>query len=351
LFSLTSGDSNTAVGLHALYFTTTGDQNTAVGVRALENNTIGFGNTAIGDVALFANTVGSDNTALGTGALESNVSGGDNTAAGRFALFNNTTGLFNVAVGSLTMLDNTKGSQNTALGNNALLINTTGDENTAIGNSALHDTSGKGNIGLGVEAGSKLTDGDNNIAIGNPGVAGESGTVRIGTPDVHTSAYIAGVAMTPLTTGSAVAVGITPDGQLGVRASSSRYKEKVKPMAKSSEVILSLKPVTFRYKKELDPEAIPQFGLVAEDVARVNPDLVARDEEGKPYTVRYEAVNAMLLNEFLKEHRKVEQEAEINQRQEATIARLEAALKEQATQIQKVSDRIGAQAPRVVADN
>jgi hypothetical protein len=213
------------------------------------------------------------------------------------------------------------------VGVDALADNDTGSLNTAVGPFALLSAKGDGNIALGSDAGRDLTDGDNNIAIGNRGVAGESGTIRIGTSDVHTSAYIAGVAMTPLTTGNAVALGITPDGQLGVRASSARYKEKIQPMAKSSEAILSLKPVTFRYKKELDPKAIPQFGLVAEDVAKVDPDLVARDDQGKPYTVRYEAVNAMLLNEFLKEHKKVEE-------QSSEIKELRSALQQQESQTQ-----------------
>ena len=162
---------------------------------------------------------------------------------------------------------------------------------------------------MGVVAGFNLTTGDNNIDIGNGGVAGEAGIIRIGTAGTQTATFIAGIREAPLAHGAAVAVGITADGQLGVRASSARFKEAIKPMDKASEAIFSLQPVTFRYKKELDPQALPQFGLVAEQVAKVNPDLVARDAEGKPFTVRYEEVNAMLLNEFLKEHRKVKSRA------------------------------------------
>ena len=199
----------------------------------------------------------------------------------------------------------------------------------------------------------------------------ESNTIRIGTTGTQTATFIAGIRETPIAKGVALAVGITADGQLGVRASSARFKEAIKPMDKASEAIFSLQPVTFRYKKALDPQALPQFGLVAEQVAKVDPDLVARDEQGKPFSVRYEEVNAMLLNEFLKEHRKVEEQTAINQRQEAAIARQEqdfhaaiaqqekeiqaltAALKAQAAQIQKVSDQLRAQAsaPRVVANN
>jgi hypothetical protein len=163
--------------------------------------------------------------------------------------------------------------------------------------------------------------GDNNIDIGNQGGADDSGVIRIGTEGTHTTTYIAGIREAPLAHGEAVAVGITADGQLGVRASSARFKEAIRPMNKASEAIFSLQPVTFRYKKAFDPQALPQFGLVAEQVAKVNPDLVARDAEGKPFTVRYDEVNAMLLNEFLKEHRKVEEQA-------AEIADLKAALQQ-----------------------
>ena len=164
---------------------------------------------------------------------------------------------------------------------------------------------------MGFRAGSDLTTGNNNIDIGNAGQAGESSTIRIGRVEDHAATFIAGISGVTVAIG--VAVIVDADGQLGTAPSSARFKEEIKPMDKASEAILALKPVTFRYKHELDPEGIPQFGLVAEQVEKVNPDLVARDEQGKPYTVRYEAVNAMLLNEFLKEHRKV-------QELEATIA-------------------------------
>src|SRR4029077_6895823 len=213
---------------------------------------------------------------------------------------------------------------------------------------------------VGSFAGSSLTTGSNNIDIGNAGVADESGIIRIGVAGTQTAAYISGIRETPLAHGVAVAVGVTADGQLGVRASSAQLKEAIKPMDKASEAIFSLQPVTFRYKKELDPKATPQFGLVAEQVAKVDPDLVARDAEGKPFTVRYDEVNAMLLNEFLKEHRKVEEQDGKRRTLEATVAQqqkniaaLTAALKSQAAQIQKVSDQLGARAPapRVVAND
>ncbi len=196
-----------------------------------------------------------------------------------------------------------------------------------------------------------LSTGGNNIDIGNTGVAGESNKIRIGSKGTHKATSIAGIS--GVTVANGVGVIINTQGQLGTVVCSERFKDRIKAMDKSSESIFSLKPVTFRYKHELDPDGIPQFGLVAEQVEKVNPDLVARDEQGKAYTVRYEAVNAMLLNEFLKEYRKVEKQAAINQRQEATIGRLEAALKAQAAQIQQVSDQVKAQAaaPRVVAND
>jgi trimeric autotransporter adhesin len=208
---------------------------------------------------------------------------------------------------------------------------------------------------LGYNAGANLTTGDNNIDIGNDGVAGEANTIRIGTKGTQKATFIAGIR--GATVGGGATVVVNPAGKLGVAPSSARFKEEIKPMDKASEAILGLKPVTFHYKKELDPEAIPQFGLVAEDVAKVNPDLVVRDADGKVYTVRYDAVNAMLLNEFLKAHRKVEeQEATITQLK-ATVAKQEATAANQQKQIealtaglQKVSAQIEVTkpAPQVV---
>jgi trimeric autotransporter adhesin len=379
LFSLTSGNSNTAIGFDALYSNTTGGSNTANGAFALYFNTTGFGNTANGGIALYHNTTGGGNTANGDAALYSNTTGNDNTAAGFDALFNNTTGFENAANGENALYSNTNGSDNTAAGFQALYFNTTGDnntangayalyfnmtgfENTANGESALssnttgnsntatgfqalyNNTTGNNNIALGFQAGLNRTTGSNNIDIGNKGAAGKSNIIRIGTNGTQKNAYIAGIS--GVTVAGGVGVIIDSDGHLGTVVSSKRFKEAIKPMDKASEAILALKPVTFRYKHELDPDGIPQFGLVAEQVEKVNPDLVARDASGKVYTVRYEAVNAMLLNEFLKEHRKV-------QELEATVAKLQSAFKEQAAQIQKVSDQLEADraTQQLVANN
>jgi Chaperone of endosialidase len=295
---------NTFQGDDALVNNTTGFQNTAIGAFALTSNTTGSWNTATGVGALGLNTTGSVNTATGQGALESNTQGDNNTATGNLALQQNTTGSHNTAIGREALVANTTGNNNTAVG--AFIGNTTGNNNTAVGRNALNiNTSGSNNIAIGRNAGIELTTGDNNIEIGNRGVAGEASTIRIGRRGLQTATFIAGISGATVPGG--VGVIVDSSGHLGTTTSSARYKEAIKPMDKASEAILALKPVTFRYKHEVNPDRIPQFGLVAEQVEKVNPDLVARDEQGKPYTVRYEAVNAMLLNEFLKEHATVQE--------------------------------------------
>jgi Chaperone of endosialidase len=305
------------------------------------------GNTFLGDDALIQDTTGLDNTAIGSLALSSNTTGSYNTATGFQTLLSNTIGTFNTAIGRDALNRNTAGGSNTTIGVEALFSNTTGNSNTAIGVGALLNNNGDNNIALGHNAGANLTTGDNNIDIGNTGATAESGRIRIGTRGTHTATFIAGISGVA-GTGSQVIV--NSNGKLGVTASSKRYKDAIKPMDKASEAILALKPVIFHYKQEIDPDGIPQFGLVAEEVEKVNPALVARDGDGKAYTVRYEAVNAMLLNEFLKEHRKVEEQARINQKQEATIAGLKSALEKQTAQLQEVSERLEAASltPRLV---
>jgi Chaperone of endosialidase len=327
----TTGAENTAFGDAALNLNTTGSANTAVGFDALLTNKTGSANTATGFGALFKNTA-TNNTATGSVALEFNTTGTANTANGAGALRANTTGSNNTAVGEAALLSNTTASDNTANGLSALKANTTGINNTATGFEALEsNTTGGGNVALGYQAGLNLTTGSNNIDIGAGvlGVAAEANTIRIGTTQIKT--FIAGIHGATASGGAAVF--INASGELGTLTSSARFKEAIKPMDKASEAILALKPVTFRYKKELDPDGIPQFGLVAEQVEKVNPDLVARDEQGKVYTVRYEAVNAMLLNEFLKEHRKVEEQG-------ATIAKQQKQIEALTAGLQKVSDQL-----------
>ena len=347
LFSVTNGINDTAVGRDALQLDTTGSRNTAIGSAALNNNTVGFDNTAdgagvlgsnttgsrdtaIGSAALKNNTVGFDNTAMGADALNSNTSGSSNTANGAGALQSNN-GDNNTANGFAALVFNTTGFDNTANGHRALQHNIIGHDNTAVGYLALTNNTGSNNIALGASAGVNLTTGSNNIDIGSLGVAGEANTIRIGRGGIQTKAFIQGIR--GVTVANAVGVIVGTTGQLGTVVSSKRFKEAIKPMDKASEAILALKPVTFRYKKELDPDKLPQFGLIAEEVEKVNPELVARDEEGKIMSVRYEAVNAMLLNEFLKEHRK-------NEEQEATIARQQKQIEALTAGLQKVSAQL-----------
>jgi hypothetical protein len=304
------------------------DANTAEGEDALFSLTTGFSNTALGFNALFSNTIGRENTATGAQALYDNTEGYENTASGTNALSSNTAGVRNTATGAFALNSNTIGFSNTCSGNSALFNNTTGNSNIAVG----------------FQAGFNLTTGSNNIDIGNAGVAGESKTIRIGTRGAQRNTFIAGIS--GVTVANGVGVIIDTNGHLGTVVSSERFKDNIKPMDKASEAVLALKPVTFHYKKELDPDGIPQFGLVAEQVEKVNPDLVARDADGKPYTVRYEVVNAMLLNEFLKEHRK-------NEEQEATIARQQKQIEALTAGLQKVSAQVemSRPAPQTVVDN
>jgi len=364
LHSLTTGAANTALGAYSLFSTTTASFNTAVGAGALDLNT-GDNNTAVGAASLLLNS-GTNNTASGTAALEFNDSGGNNTANGAFALFSNTTGNDDTAVGWSALAANTDGcghvavglnaltaatagctifAANTAVGTDALASNTTGNGNTGIGFAALLGiTTGSLNTAIGNSAGSALTTGHNNIDIGNVGAPGESNTIRIGVQGTQTFTIIAGISNDIQAFGTPVIV--TTDGYLGVATSSARFKDEIKQMDNASEVLFALKPVTFHYKKEIDPIGTSQFGLVAEDVEKINADLVVRDKQGKPYSVRYDQVNAMLLNEFLKEHRKV-QELEANAaRQQKQIEALSAGLQKVSAQLE-----LNKAAPQTVLNN
>ena len=328
--ALTSNNANfnLAIGFRVLYMNTTGNHLTGIGAAALRNNTTASDNTAIGADALRDNTIGEQNTAIGADALSSNTEGYSNTATGVNALFRNTAGDSNTAVGWSALSTNDTGMGNTAIGSYALQNNSTsaGSFNTAVGMSALiGNTTGLGNIALGEAAGAALTSENRNIDIGNVGVVGDDGTIRIG-DIVHHITYIAGISGGNAIGGDAVFV--TSDGRLGTVTSSARFKDEIKPMGKASEAILGLRPVSFHYKKELDPQSTSQFGLVAEEVEKINPELVVHDKEGKPYSVHYDRVNAMLLNEFLKEHRKVQQLA-------ATVAQQQKGFQSKLTEQQK----------------
>ncbi len=363
-----TGDSNTAIGFNALFSNTTGFDNTAIGFEALYSNTTGTSNTANGFDALFSNTAGNFNTANGYLALNLNTAGSFNTANGVDALDHNTIGSFNTATGGNALSFNATGNSNTANGFFALNLNTTGRRNTASGffaldsnttginntadgaNALLSNTTGSNNIAVGLRAGQNLTTGDDNIDIGNAGVRDESDTIRIGTVGTHTNTFIAGISVSAIAGGAVV---VNNKGRLGVASSSQRFKDEIKPMEKSSEAVLALRPVTFRYKPEVDPERAPQFGLVAEEVEKVNPDLVTRDDQGKPYSVRYDAVNAMLLNEFLKEHHTVQELKFAVAKQEATAAHQQKQIEALTAGLQKVSAQIELSKPasRTVLNN
>ena len=332
------GQFNTAIGAGALLSTTTGSQNTANGAAALLSNTTGVNNTAIGAFALFSNTTASENTVTGSKALFANTTGTQNTAEGANALASNTTGSNNTANGYHALLNNTTGDFNTANGLEALLLNTTGVENTAGGYQALvNNTTGFGNIALGVFAGAGVSTANNVIAIGAGGA------------NIDNSCFIGQIYsnVQPVVGTDPDYVTISGNGRLGrsnLNGSSRRFKHDIQPMDKASEVLFALKPVSFRYNEEYDVMQRLSFGLIAEEVAEVAPDLVGRNKRGEPDSVRYEQINAMLLNEFLKAHRKMGAQQE-------QIEALTAELKQQAEQIQRVSDEVemNRPAPRVAS--
>jgi len=327
-------DENTATGAAALLSNTTGNSNTANGSQTLLKNIAGNFNTATGFEALYSNTTGDNNTANGYGALVANIDGHENTANGVAALRNNMSGSDNTASGYVALYNNTTGFDNTAMGGSALTANTTGFDNTAVGvNALVNSTIGNGNIALGIGAGDLVFTGTGVIAIG------------IGGADVDYSCFIGNIRGVMTANADAVPVVIDSDGQLGTQSSSARYKKEIKPMNSASEAILALKPVTFHYKS--DGKGTPQFGLIAEEVAEVNPDLVVRDNKGEIYTVRYDAVNAMLLNEFLKEHKAFVEERKKVKKLEAGLAGLLATVKAQAAQIEKVSTQVQMSKPGI----
>jgi Chaperone of endosialidase len=334
---------NTAEGQNALLNLTSGGFNTAVGWVSLHSDTTGSFNTAVGAGTLFRNNA-EENTAIGTGALLSNTAGYRNTATGAFALFSNTgatddpnqpsgdPGSFNTANGYQALFNNTTGAANTAVGFWALINNTTGFGNTAIGNVTLSNNStGNNNIALGNNAGGAVSTANNVIAIGSPG------------QNVDNSCFIGNIFGASVNGGTAMPVSVDADGKLGtVAISARRFKDDIKPMDKASEAILALKPVTFHYKA--DRKASPRYGLVAEDVAAINPNLVTRNKDAEIIGVQYDQLWNMLLNEFLKEHRRGEEQDCKIQEQETTIAALKSEIRnlaamvnEQASELRKVS--------------
>ena len=337
--ALNNADSNTAVGAAALLLNATGTENVAVGTDALVFNNSGSFNNAVGAFALLDNSDGDANNAFGDSALNANIHGVGNTAIGDLALANNdstgnSTAHVNTAVGASALLMNTDGTANNAVGSQALLNNTTGSENQAMGVSALgSNTTGSSNIAIGTLSGLNVSTANNVICIGDL-VLGDN---------VDDGCYIGNIWGA---SGGEQAVYVNASGKLGAQVSSRRFKDDIKPMEQASEAIYELKPVSFRYKPEIEPSRPLGFGLIAEDVEKVNPDLVAHDKKGKPYSVRYDQVNAMLLNEFLKEHRK-------NEKQEETIVRLEKQVEALAAGLQRVSAQheLTKSAPETVSNN
>ena len=348
LLSNTTGNFNTGVGAGALFSNTTASENTATGAGALFSNNI-FGrsaNTADGAFALFSNTTGAANTAVGERALFANADGAENVAVGAEALDQLITGNFNTVVGSSAGGSLTTGAGNVFIGDTSGNSFTSGDDNTCIGTFAASGgfgAIGSGNVFIGAMSGNNITSGDNNICIGNA-VLGEMNTsdsTYIGNINTTAQPIVAGV--------DGVTVDLTT-GKLGHGVSSRRFKEEIKSMDAASEAIYALKPVTFHYKKAIDPTQTLDFGLIAEDVAAVNPELAVRDREGRISNYRRDAVNAMLLNEFLKAHGKMEEQEKTIVELKSGMTALAATVKEQAAQIQKVSAQLEASkpAPQVV---
>jgi hypothetical protein len=326
----TDGSRNTPIGIGALQ-NNIGNENTATGFDALQSNTVGDGNTANGVFALFSNTSGGNNTASGVQALGGNTTGGQNTAVGALALSANTTGTGNTASGYSALYFNTTGAGNTASGTGALQSNTTGIENVASGAQALQsNTTGNNNIAIGHQAAYNVSAGNsNNIHIGNLGLAGDgaaanSGVIRIGTAGTQTSFFMAGVSGVPTGLGGPVPVLIDANGQLGTMSSSQRFKEDIQDMGDSSSGLMRLRPVTFRYKEPYTDGSKPiDYGLIAEEVADVYPDLVAYSPSGEVQTVQYQKVNAMLLNEVQKQHQQIQEQQEEMSELKARLAKLE----------------------------
>jgi hypothetical protein len=328
LQNLSSGAANTALGWYSLFTDSTGSFNTGVGAGALALNN-GDSNTAVGTAALLLNTSGPFNTAVGTAALVHNDNGGNNTAVGAFAL-NGNNGGSNTATGVNALVSNSVGGNNTATGVNALATNSTGNSNVAIGDGALdHNTTGSFNTAIGRLAGTDVTQGSGNVYIG---------AAVTGASDENFHTYIANIEMTSVSGGGADTVTVDlSTGLLGHLSSSRRYKEHIQPMDAGSETLYRLKPVTFRYKKEIDATQSLDYGLVAEDVANIDPNLANRNRDGQIESVRYNAINAMLLNEFLKEHKKVEELQATVARQQERFAQQQKQIEALAAGLQKMS--------------
>lgn len=300
------GSFNSAFGEDALRLNTTGSRNSAFGEDALFSNTTGNVNSAFGEDALTANTTGTFNSAFGQDALEANTAGSSNSAFGENAMYRNTAGGSNSAFGKDALLSNTTGSRNSALGTDALLENTTGSANTAVGEGALlHSIDGSRNVAIGEYAGLGLYNGSDNIFILNFGERYDNGTIRIGRGGIQDQTFIAGVNGGVLAEPN-LPVMVDDTGKLGTTSSSRRYKQDISDLGAGSERLLNLRAVTFRYRPEAIVGDSPMtFGLIAEEVAEVFPELVVNDDQGRPAAVKYHLLSSLLLNELQKQHRQL----------------------------------------------
>lgn len=352
--SVMAGAYNNAFGYNGLSVITSGSFNSAVGESGLASNTSGSYNSSLGYASLKTNITGAYNTAAGSGALYANVSGNYNTAIGKHSLFLNKTGSNNTVIGASAKQSKEVGSSNTAHG--LLCLQTvSGDQNTGfgvqtmtggngcqwntgIGVQSLWRSTGRENIGIGQLAGYNLSSENYNILIGSYGRVGDASTIRVGEPTFNKDAYVAGIH--GATVAGGVRVLVNSQGKLGTLTSSRRFKTDIADMGSASEALSALRPVTFHYKPEFDSDQVAQFGLIAEEVAEVSPDLVARDAQGEIYTVRYEAVNAMLLNEFQKLHGRVVTQDALKARQESRMLAKSQVLAGQQTQLEALSQRL-----------
>jgi len=347
LFLHNAGPANTFIGENAGNLSVSGDDNTAAGFNALRNIAGGFSNTAVGGRALLSDTSGDTNSAFGRDALLFNDIGSQNTAVGRSALISNTSGSFNTATGVNALQTNHDGIRNTAVGESALFANTSGNTNTAVGDEALKNATGSDNIALGWQAGINVGGGSDNIQIGNNGSSGDANTIRIGNclggifGCAHSRFFAAGIVNSSV---SGVQVLITGDGQLGVAPSSMRFKEQIQDMGDASSRLRRLRPVTFYYKQAAAGGSRQlQYGLIAEEVAQVYPELVQYSDTGEPFSVRYQLLGPMLLNEVQKQARQIEEQRLQIHAQEMQIAELKA----QAAKLVELQVRIAAIAGRL----
>ena len=342
LYTNSSGNNNVALGNQTMFNNTSGSNNTATGNEALKQNSMGGNNTATGYQSLYSNTTAYYNTATGFASLYSDTTGNFNTAAGYSSLYFNSSGFENTAFGNQALFNNTTAAFNVAVGSGALATNTTGAQNIGLGTNALHSNiTGSNNIGIGFSGGANLTTGGYNIDIGNSGNGGESNTIRIGS-NSQSAAFISGIWGS--TSGGGIPVYINSFGQLGTNPSSARFKENIEDIGKISNDLYKLRPVSFRYKAGIPGgDRSLQYGLIAEEVEKVNSNLIAYDTLGNIYTVKYQLLTPLLLNELIKEHQLNLEQQEVLKSHEKKFADQERINKQLQQEIGELKKLIGKQ--------